>query len=68
MLYEKIIFISSSYRVMFLLLHGQKSEQGNREHIDPAGKHTRYIFFHIFTSENMENTSVLVYGNTSITI
>ena len=23
---------------------------------------TRYIFFHIFTSENMENTSVLVCG------
>ena len=27
----------------------------------------RYIFFHVFTSENMEDTSVLVYGETSIT-
>ena len=26
----------------------------------------RYIFFHVFTSENMEDTSVLVYGETSI--
>ena len=29
---------------------------------------TRYIFFHMFTSENMENTSALVYGKTPITI
>ena len=27
---------------------------------------TRYIFFHIFTSESMENTSVLVYSKTPI--
>ena len=27
-----------------------------------------YIFFHIFTSENMENMSVLVYSKTPITI
>ena len=27
---------------------------------------TRYIFLHIFTSENMENTSVLVYGKTRL--
>ena len=40
--HEKIIFISSSYRVMFFLLYGQKSEQANREHINPAGKHTRF--------------------------
>ena len=61
----KIIFISSSYRVMFFLLFGLKSEQANREHVNPAGKPTRFsrvIFFHIFASENMENTSVLVYG------
>ena len=29
--HEKIIVISSSYRVMFFLLYGQKSEQANRE-------------------------------------
>ena len=29
---------------------------------------THYIFFHIFTSENMENTNSLVYGKTPITI
>ena len=29
---------------------------------------TRYIFFHVFTSENMENTSVLVCGKTPMTI
>ena len=29
---------------------------------------TRYIFFHVCTSENMENTSVLVYGKTPIAI
>ena len=28
----------------------------------------RYIFFHIFASESMENTSVLVYGKTPITM
>ena len=28
----------------------------------------RYIFFHIFTSKNMENTSVLARGKTAITI
>ena len=37
---KKIIF--SSYRVMFLLLYGQKSEQVNREQINPAGEHTRF--------------------------
>ena len=46
-------------------------EQANREHINPRGKHTRfssvtYIFFHVFTSENMGDTSVLVYGETPI--
>ena len=41
---------------MFFLLCGQKSEQANTEHRNPAGKHTSYIFFHIFTSESMENT------------
>ena len=41
---------------MFFLLYGRKLEQANRD-----------IFFHIFTSENMENTSVLVYGKTPIT-
>ena len=46
-------------------------EQANREHINPRGKHSqaffkRYIFFHVFTSENMGDTSVLVYGETSI--
>ena len=48
--HDKIIFISSSYRVMFFLLCGQKSEQANREHINPAGKHTRFsrvIYFFI---------------------
>ena len=44
------------------------SEQSNREHRNPTGKHTRYIFFHLFTSENMGDTSVLVYGKTPITI
>ena len=29
---------------------------------------TRYTFFHVFTSENMENTIVLVHGKTPITI
>ena len=56
---------------MFFLLYGQKSEQANREHINPAIKQaffTRYIFFHMSTSENMENTSVLVYGKTPKTI
>ena len=53
---------------MFFLLYSQKSEQANRERINPAGKHTRFsrvtYFFHIFTSENMENLSVLVPVNT----
>ena len=49
-------------------IYGQKSEQANREDINPAGKCARYIFFHIFTSKNMENVSVLVYGKTPITI
>ena len=40
--HEKVIFISSSYRAMFVLLYGQKSEQANIEHINPAGKHTRF--------------------------
>ena len=40
--HEKIESISSSYRVMFFLLNGQKSEQANREHINPAGKHVRF--------------------------
>ena len=48
---------------MFFLLSGLKSEQANREHRNPAGKHRRY-FFHIFTTENMENASVLVCGKT----
>ena len=46
--HEKIIFISSSYRLMFFLLYGQKSEQANREHIILAGKHTRFHALHIF--------------------
>ena len=29
---------------------------------------TRYMLFHIFTGENIENTSVLVYGKTPTTI
>ena len=62
------MFISSSYRVMFFILYGQKSKQANREHINPAGKHTHYIFFHISSSESMETTSVLLYGKTRITI
>ena len=44
---------------------------GTSEQRNPAGKHaffTCYIFFHIFTSKNMENTSVLVYGKTPVTI
>ena len=53
---------------MFFLLYVQKSEQANREHRIPREKRSRYIFFHIFTRENMENTSVLVYGKTPITI
>ena len=40
--HEKIESISSSYRVMFFLLNGQKSEQANREHRNPAGKHMRF--------------------------
>ena len=44
--------------IFYILLYGQKSEQANREHSNTAGKHTRYIFFHIFASQNMENTSV----------
>ena len=59
-----MVFISSNYRVMFFLLFGQKSEQANREHANPA----ETIFFHIFTGETMENTSVLVYGKTPITM
>ena len=56
---------------MFFILYGQKSEQANKEHINPAGNtrvfHALHIF-HIFTSENVENTSVLAYGKTPITI
>ena len=52
----------------FFLLHGQKSEQANTEHINPAGKHTRFSCVTILTRENMENTSVLVNGKTPITI
>ena len=36
--------------IMFFLLYGQKSGQANREHINPAGKHTpfsRVIYFFI---------------------
>ena len=57
---------------MFFLLYGEKSEQANREHINPAVKHTRFsrvaYFFHIFTSENMKNTRlrVLVHVKTRI--
>ena len=40
--YGKIIFISLSNRVMFFSLCGQKSEQANREHINPVGKQTRF--------------------------
>ena len=46
-------------------------EQANREHINPRGQgkthafSKRYIFFHVFTSENMGDTSVLVYSETS---
>ena len=40
--HEKIISISSRYRVMFSLLYDQKSEQANREHFKTAGKHTRF--------------------------
>ena len=40
------------------------------QNIQILGKSTRvfkrYIFFHVFTSENMGDTSVLVYGETSI--
>ena len=32
----------SSYRVKLFLLYGQKSEQVNKEHINPAGKRTRF--------------------------
>ena len=56
----------SSYRIM-LFLYGKKSKQANRGHTNPAGKHTRlssviHTIFHVFTSEDMENTSVLIYG------
>ena len=45
------------------------SEQRTYESRGKAhGFFTRYIFFHIFTSENKENTSVLVYGRTPITM
>ena len=57
----KILFTSGEN--MFRL------EQANRKHINPRGKHAffkRCIFFHVFTSENMGDTSVLVYGETSI--
>ena len=47
--HEKIIFISSSYRVIFLLLHGQKSEQVNREHINPEGNTRVFHALHIFS-------------------
>ena len=54
-------------KTIFFILYGQKSGQANRK---SRGKtrafFTRYIFFHIFTSENMENMSVLVYGKTPI--
>ena len=56
-----------------LFTSGEKTfrlEQANREHINPRGKHTRFssvtYFFHVFTSENMGDTSVLVYGETPI--
>ena len=39
-----------------------------KERDDIARKHMRYIFFHIFASEDIENMSVLVYGKTRTTI
>ena len=62
----RTVFISSSYRAMFYLLYGQKSEQANSEHINPAGKHTRFsrvpYFFISSLVKNMEDTSVLKGG------
>ena len=58
--HKKIIFISSSYRVMFFLLYGQKSKQANREIL----RKTHTFFMQYIFGENMENTSVLVYGKT----
>ena len=46
--HEKIIFIYSSCYVIFFLLYGQKSEQANRDHINPVGKHTRFSFRLLF--------------------
>ena len=51
------------YYFRVFLSYDQKSEQANREHINPAGKHTRFscvTYFDIFTSGYTENTSVLV--------
>ena len=48
-IFEKKI-ISSSYGVMFLLLYGQKSEQANREQINPAEEHTRFSRTYFFMS------------------
>ena len=60
--HEKIIFISLSNRIMFFLLYGQKSEQANREHINPVGKQTcfsRVTYF--FISSLVKIWKILVF-------
>ena len=56
--------------VLFIIC--SEVETSKQRTYKPRGKthpfFTRYIFFHIFRSENMENTRVLVYGKTSIII
>ena len=56
-----MLFLSGENNILRL-----KLEQANKEHINHAEKHTHFsrviYFFHIFTSENMKNTSVLACG------
>ena len=62
--HKKIIFISSSYHVVFFLIWSEVGTSEQRTYKSCGKTHaffTLYIFFHLFTSENM---SVLVYSKT----
>ena len=69
---EKNIHIFKLPCNVLFLLNGEKSGQANREHINTEETCTRVFYalhiFHVFTSENMEGRSVLVYGKTPLTI
>ena len=65
---ENIVFNTR----FFFLLYGQKSEQANREHINPAGKHSRFsrvtCFFISSLVKIWKVPVFLVYGKAPITI